>query len=106
MQTKKFGRQPIDFAAVNRAALAVLPGLLRQWLPEGRMTGREYLALNPRRADRTSGSFKVNIDNCRWSDFATRDAGGDPVSLFAYLAGLSQAEAARRLAATLGIASY
>jgi hypothetical protein len=26
-----------DFAAVNRAALAVLPALLRRWLPDGRI---------------------------------------------------------------------
>jgi hypothetical protein len=38
----------------------------------------------------------------RWTDFATGDTGGDPVSLAAYLFDLSQLDAARRLAAMLG----
>jgi len=32
-----------------------------------------------------------------WADFATGDKGGDIVSLLAYLQGVSQSEAARRL---------
>ena len=99
-QRGKKGR--IDFAAVNAAALRELPTLLARWLPDGRATGHEYEARNPRRADRHPGSFRVNLRTGRWSDFATGDRGGDPVSLAAYLHGLSQIEAARRLADTLG----
>ncbi len=95
--------QRIDFAAVNRAALAALPALLRRWLPDGRQVGREYLARNPRRADKRAGSFKVNTRTGRWADFATGDAGGDVVSLAAYLSGTGQAEAARALADMLGV---
>ncbi len=36
-----------------------------------------------------------------WSDFATGDRGGDPVSLIAYLDGCGQVEAARHLARVL-----
>ncbi len=93
----------IDFRRVNNAALAVLPSLLARWLPGGRREGSEYVALNPRRVDRTAGSFRINMNTGRWADFATGDAGGDPVSLAAFLFNLSQAEAARRLAAMLGI---
>ncbi len=93
----------IDFAAVNGAALAALPALLRRWLPDGRQVGREYVALNPRRADRRPGSFKVNVQTGRWADFATGDRGGDPVSLAAYLSATGQADAARSLAAMLGV---
>ncbi|MCV0386852.1 MAG: hypothetical protein K5821_10495 [Nitrobacter sp.] len=93
----------IDFARVNMAALAVLPSLLARWLPGGRREGREYVARNPRRADRTAGSFRINMTTGRWADFATDAAGGDPVSLAAYLFDLSQLDAARRLAATLGM---
>ena len=95
--------QRIDFAAVNRAALAALPALLRRWLPDGRQVGREYLARNPLRADRRSGSFKINVRTGRWTDFATGDAGGDVVSLAAYLSGAGQAEAARSLADMLRV---
>jgi hypothetical protein len=72
-------------------------------LPGGRREGREYVARNPRRADRTAGSFRINLTTGRWADFATDDAGGDPVSLAAYLFDLSQLDAARRLAAMLGM---
>ena len=98
------GRGSIDFAAINSAALARLPDILHRWLPGGRVEGREYVALNPTRADRRPGSFRINIDCGRWADFATGDKGGDVVSLWAYLAGCGQADAARDLAAMLGIA--
>jgi hypothetical protein len=94
----------IDFAAINGAALGRALDLLRRWLPDGRLEGHEYVARNPRRADRRLGSFKVNIATGRWSDFATGDRGSDLVSLGAYLAEIGQAEAARRLAAMLGLA--
>ena len=93
----------IDFDAINRAALANLPAVLARVLPSGKAVHREWVALNPRRADRRLGSFKVNRYTCRWADFATGDRGGDPISLVAYLESVSQAEAARRLARMLGI---
>ena len=93
----------VDFAAVNAAALRELPALLARWLPAGRMNGREYETRNPRRADRHPGSFRVNLRSGWWSDFATGDKGGDPVSLAAFLFDLSQIDAARRLADMLGV---
>ena len=48
---------------------------------DGRICGREYVARNPRRDDRRAGSFKINVTAGRWSDFATGDKGGDPISL-------------------------
>jgi hypothetical protein len=75
----------------------------KRWLPDGQVEGQEYVARNPLRADRHRGSFKVNLRTGRWADFATGDRGGDPVSLAAYLFGLSQTEAARRLAGTVGL---
>lgn len=93
----------IDFAGINRAALAVLPSLLDRWLPDGRREGHEWVARNPRRVDRNLGSFRINMVTGRWSDFATDDRGGDVVSLAAYLAGTGQAEAARKLADMLGV---
>ncbi len=93
----------IDFAAINHAAVAVLPLLIARWAPGGILCGSEYIALNPTRADRRPGSFKVNIRTGRWADFSTGDKGGDPISLAAYLAGTGQAEAARNLAVMLGM---
>jgi hypothetical protein len=99
-------RQQIDFAAINRSALANIGPVLARLLPGGRLVASEYQALNPRRADTHLGSFKVRITGARagcWSDFATRDHGGDLISLVAYLERLSQGEAARRLAQMLGV---
>jgi hypothetical protein len=94
----------IDFGRVNQVALAALPRLLERWLPGGWIEGNEYVALNPRRVDNHVGSFRVNTRTGRWCDFAVEGArGGDVVSLAAYLGGIGQAEAARRLAAMLGI---
>jgi hypothetical protein len=95
--------QALDFAAINQAALAAFPAVLNRLLPRGKTVGREIVAFNPRRADRNLGSFKVNRFNGKWCDFATGDKGGDPVSLVAYLEGVSQGEAARLLAHMLGI---
>ena len=93
----------LDFARVNAVAIPLLRTLLNRWLPSGRRCGREYVARNPTRQDRRPGSFKVNLVTGRWADFATGDRGGDPISLVAYLFGLTQAEAARRLADMLGV---
>jgi putative DNA primase/helicase len=92
---------PIDFHAINQAALPVLPTLLHDWLPNGRYEGHEYVALNPTRQDRNLGSFKINTRTGRWADFATGDKGGDLISLLAYLEGCSQSAAANRLSAIL-----
>ena len=70
----------IDFEAINKAALAALPAVLARILPQGKRVGSELVALNPRRADRHLGSFKINRYNGRWADFATGDKGGDPTS--------------------------
>lgn len=94
---------PVDFGTVNRAAIARLPEILVRWLPQGRIEGQEYVALNPKRPDKGLGSFKINLKTGRWADFATGDKGGDPVSLASYLEGCSQSEAARRLAHMLGV---
>lgn len=95
--------QAYDFAAINRAALRAFPAILNRLLPGGKTIGRELVAINPRRADRKLGSFKINRYNGRWCDFATGDKGGDPVSLVAYLAGVNQGEAANLLAQMLGL---
>jgi hypothetical protein len=96
-------RREVDFPTVNRAAIAALPAVLARLIPGGKVLGREFTALNPTRADRRPGSFKINLRSGKWCDFATGDKGGDPVSLCAYVENVSQAEAARRLARMLGL---
>ena len=97
-------RRPLQFALINRVALRELPALLARWLPDGKRRGHEYLARNPRRADRHLGSFSINLRTGRWCDFATGDRDGDVVSLAAYLAGdISQYDAAAGLADLLRV---
>jgi hypothetical protein len=91
------------FVAVNVACLARFPDLVAAWLPDGRQWGQEWVARNPTRSDRRAGSFKINTVTGRWADFATGDGGGDPVSLYAYLTGVRQGEAARILCDQLGL---
>lgn len=101
---RKHGSTEIDFERINREARRNLIALCGRWLEGGYVRGREFIACNPRRNDRRPGSFKINLITGAWADFALDDArGGDPVSLLAYLAGIGQAEAARKLAAMLGI---
>ena len=93
-----------SFEDINRAALAVLPSILERWLPDGRGHGREYVARNPTRNDRRPGSFKVNLAQRQAGRTSPPATGAAiPISLAAYLFGLTQAEAARRLADMLGV---
>ncbi|NDA89680.1 MAG: toprim domain-containing protein [Alphaproteobacteria bacterium] len=66
-------------------------------LPTGRIEGNEFVVLNPTRNDKNLGSFRVNLINGKWIDHATSDKGSDITSLFAYLNGISQYEAAQYL---------
>ena len=99
-------RGPLDFDSINRMALAAFPAVLARILPRGKIIGREYVALNPTRADHRPGSFKIRLSGSRagsWADFATGERGGDPVSLVAYLENVSQGEAARMRARIFGL---
>ena len=62
-------------------------------LPSGKWVGNEYEIKNPTRSDNKAGSFRINGVTGKWSDFATNDAGNDPISLTAYIKGISQVEA-------------
>ncbi|WP_052701054.1 hypothetical protein [Loktanella sp. S4079] len=70
--------KPIDYAAINIACMLHFPGLVEHWLPDGHRQGGEWVALNPTRADRHKGSFRINLESGLWSDFATGDRGGEP----------------------------
>lgn len=90
-----------DFSIVKGAALPRLPALLSDWLPGGHVQGREYVCAGL--SGGAGRSFSVNLDSGAWADFAADDRGGDPVSLFAAVNGLGQAEACHRLAEVLGM---
>jgi putative DNA primase/helicase len=93
----------MKFSELNARLLPSLPSLVSQWLPSGKRQADEWVALNPTRNDKKLGSFRINIHTGKWADFSTNDAGGDPVSLYAYLHGFTQKEAAERLAQNIGV---
>jgi hypothetical protein len=104
--TSSGGGRRIAFAGIAAEARLYADVLVPRWLANGSREGDEWVSLNPTRADGRPGSFKVNLATGRWSDFATGDAGGDLVSLAAYLFGLRQSAAALRIAEMLGRDPY
>jgi len=93
----------LDFEAINARALPILASLAREWLPDGRLRGVEWIARNPHRADKRIGSLSVNCRSGVWRDFPTDDGGSDPISLYAFARSCRQIEAARELADMLGV---
>lgn len=91
------------FEEVNAAAQGRIESLARGWVSKARMSGDNLFALNPTRADKKVGSFCINVRTGVWADFATDDKGGDIISYFAYLHGMSQIDAAKELADRLGV---
>jgi putative DNA primase/helicase len=96
----------IDFSGIAQAALSSARSLVEQWLPGGKFQGTEYVVKNPFRPDEHAGSFKINIQTGRWSDFATGDKGGDFISLYGFINGIRNKEAALQLQAILHSRSY
>lgn len=93
-----------NYKLLNEAAIRSLPEIVQRWLPGGKFRGSEYFVLNPKRADKTVGSFSVNILTGEWHDFANKaDRGKDVVSLAAWLFNLPQPKAAENVAAMLGL---
>jgi putative DNA primase/helicase len=93
---------PIQFELVAAESVANFNSVMN-WLglTGGKNQGREYMPLNPRRADTTPGSFSINRDSGAWADFACGEKGGDLISLAAYVQDVKQGEAAHRLAELL-----
>lgn len=96
----------IPFQEIARLALSLSHQIASEIAPNGRVQGREYKALNPRRDDKRIGSFSINLTTGAWADFATGERGGDLISLVAWRHGISQCEAARLLANRLGMRAW
>ena len=96
-------RTRIDFETIAATARRHARAVCNRVIPGGQVRGHEYVALNPKRADRRLGSFRVNLRSGKWADFATGERGGDLISLVAWRYDIPQAEAAKRLAVLLSI---
>lgn len=91
----------VDFDAIRAASQRDAHAICRRVLPGGKLNGVEYVVKNPKRADRTAGSFSVNVRTGAWGDFATGDRGTDMIGLVAFLFDQTRTEAARNLATML-----
>jgi len=96
-------RYRLDFSLIDRLALHHSTVILQRWLPGGQVHCGEYVVCNPRREDRHVGSFKINVRNGRWADFATGDGGSGFISLAAYVFRLRPYQAAQHIADMLGM---
>ena len=96
----------IDFRRINSVAVRNAEAVAQAFLPDGRREGREWVAKNPRRADRRPGSFKISLDSGKGADFASGDRFSDFVGMVAFVQAISQREAALRLAEALGTSPY
>lgn len=96
----------IKFAELNRALLAQIDSLLASWLPGGEVKGgREYFVHSVWRSEKTpSLSVCVKGENLgQWRDHGGDHSGGDLISLYAAIKGMSNGEAAVQLARQHGL---
>lgn len=90
----------IDYAGLARALLDRAETLVPQWLPGGTRKGAEWVCADL--GGGRGGSCSVNLVTGAWADFSGDARGGDLLSLYAAIHGLSQGQAARRLMDELG----
>src|SRR5690606_18906244 len=92
---------PINFTALAEALLARADNLVPDWLPGGHLNGHEWVCGSLSGGKGTSCS--VNITTGAWADFAADEKGGDLVSLYAAIRGLSMGKAAVQVARDEGL---
>ena len=98
---------PIKFEALAEALLSRIDTLVEQWLPGGKMSGTEYFVHSYWRSEKTP-SLSVSMKGARigkWQDHGGEHKGGDLISLYAAIHGLSNGAAAVQLARELGLES-
>jgi predicted P-loop ATPase len=93
-----------DFPKVVRAAHNSIQSLLEEWFPDGTIEGAEFCIGS--RAGEAGQSLRIRIKGDKvgvWSDFSVGEAGGDLISLYAYIHDLRPGQACAALAEKLGI---
>lgn len=92
---------PIRFQDLAQALLQQAHTLVPEWLPDGDVRGREYVCGDLKGGK--GGSCSVNLETGRWGDFNTGEQGGDLLSLYAAIEGLTPAKAAVQVARAYGL---
>lgn len=94
-----------DFSTVGRAALDSIRTLLQEWFPNGVVEGHEFCIGS--RAGEAGQSLRIRLTGDKagvWSDFSDGEAGGDLISLFAFINDLRPGRACKAIADRLNIA--
>jgi len=94
----------IDFVGLAQRLLSQSRTLLPQWFPAGKIRGHEFVVGDLAGAE--GESLSININTGMWGDFSSGEKGGDLISLYAAMEGITQGEAARRLTADHTIAAH
>lgn len=101
--TRRDALPPINFRALADALLAMADTLVPQWLPGGCRRGPEWVCGSL--AGEAGSSTSVNLVDGKWADFSSDEKGGDLLSLYAAIHGLSVAKAAVQVARELHLES-
>jgi hypothetical protein len=100
----KVAEDRVSIATVKRAAMARLREVVERLLPGGTERGGYWVCADLRGGKGDSCKVRLVGDRAGcWSDFATGDKGGDPISLAAAISGTTQLDAAQNLARMLGV---
>ena len=81
------GFPPINFRALADALLASAGSLVPLWLSGGQKIGHEWVCGSL--AGGKGRSCSVNLVDGKWADFSADERGGDLLSLYAAIHGLS-----------------
>ena len=90
----------LDFKSLNEFLKPKILELLTEWMPGGRLDGKEYQCGN-----KTGGpgdSLRYNVDKLTGSDFATGETYGDILDVYCKLNNLPVMDAAKQLAERYG----
>ncbi|MES2126670.1 MAG: VapE domain-containing protein [Pseudomonadota bacterium] len=94
-----------DFENVGRAALDAIDTLLAAWFPQGVVAGAEFCIGS--RDGEAGQSLRIRLTGAKagvWSDFSSDGAaGGDLISLYAYIHSLDPGPACAELAQQVGV---
>lgn len=71
--------------------------ILKRLVGNGKIEGGDYVALNPRRSDKKTGSFRIDIASGKFHDFATGDRGSSIIDLTAFIYDCDLLTAAQKL---------
>jgi hypothetical protein len=92
---------PIKFNELAEALLSRIDTLVPAWLPGGVTRGHEYVCGSLHGGSGTSCS--INLTTGQWADFASDEKGGDLISLYASMHGLTMGKAALQVARDEGL---